>query len=150
MHPGFAPLPCPAEPPPGIYQSRFLAFSLTTDAGVMLLLCPGDGLPHGFLAGGLPAPLVAARGLSLHKCVFFMMPLGLRKRGTCFTQSGAGSHIQKLEIKTPRCLSFRLCPLLNLETLRQAFRGCHVAFGPLGRSCVGSERVPPHSAGCTG
>ena len=41
----------------------------------MLLLCPGDGLPHGFLAGGLPAPLVAARGLSLHKCVFFMMPL---------------------------------------------------------------------------
>ena len=65
----------PLRPPPRISQSRFLAFSLPTDAGVMLLLCPGDGLPHGFLAGGLPAPLVAARGLSLHKCVFFMMPL---------------------------------------------------------------------------
>ena len=52
-----------------------------------------------------------------------------------------GSWVGGLEIKTP---------LFNLESLRQAFSKCHVAFGPLERSCVGSEGGPPHSGGCTG
>ena len=131
----------PLRPPPRISQSRFLAFSLPTDAGVMLLLCPGDGLPHGFLAGGLPAPLVAARGLSLHKCVFFMMPLGLRKRGTCFTQSGAGSppdfsgpgsHLRPLHagwsalppLSWERGVRGELC---NIENLAKLFLEEHAA-----------------------